>query len=341
MSRGIVAEYTLTSPDVAGIERACGRLAASLPGPADPRFYDEHWDIDRYLPVDLRVFLERFRRTESAAACLIHGFPVDDEAAGATPDHWQRQSGPSPTLRQELFLAMCGTALGEPFTWPTLQLGRMIQDILPIRGDEQRQSGHGSESALEFHTEDGFHPGRPDYLLLFGIRNHDRVPTTVASVREVRLGSEDVDLLRQPLFRIRPDDEHVRQLGERCPNHPALTRVRKLQERPREVPALFGCRARPYIPDRPPVHVLCEGERGRGSGVGRPDVRAAAGPACHRGGAGQPARGGQLRRRARPHSVQAEVRRVRSLVEAHDRQPRPAQVRERPVGEPAPRALRG
>jgi Fe(II)/alpha-ketoglutarate-dependent arginine beta-hydroxylase len=239
-------EYTLSPEEVAELRKSAARLAGLDPAPCDPRFYERNWDADAGLPAGLRGFLERFRRTEPAPACLVHGFPVDDAAIGPTPEHWSRPADGG-GAEAELFLAMCGTALGEPFAWPSLQLGRMIQDILPIRGDEQRQSGHSSQTVLELHTEDGFHPGRADYLLLFGMRNHERVPTTVASVRDVELDGVLVAALGQPRFHIRPDDEHLRQLRERFADHPALASAREMDEHPPEVPVLFGDRSRPYI----------------------------------------------------------------------------------------------
>ncbi|MEN3586572.1 guanitoxin biosynthesis L-enduracididine beta-hydroxylase GntD [Streptomyces sp. ZYX-F-203] len=243
-----VAQYKLSEAEVDGIREEAARLAAStFPDPADPAAYDLNRFADAGLPPGLKAFLEEFRRTEPAAGLLIHGFPVDDRAVGPTPDHWDRAAEPAATKEQELFLAMCATALGDPFTWSTLQLGRMIQNILPIRGDEERQSGHSSTNLLEFHTEDGFHPGRCDYLLLFGVRNHDQAPTILASVRDVKLSAEDLDVLMSPVFHILPDDEHIRQLAMRYPDHPALTRVTDMRDRPDAVPVLFGNPERPYL----------------------------------------------------------------------------------------------
>lgn len=263
MTHDDLPDYTLSPDEATALRTAAGRLAATSPGPGDPQFYEEHWDLDRHLPSGLRAFLERFRRRESAPVCLVRGFPVDDRTIGGTPAHWSREAGDGRGAEQELFMAMCGTALGQPFAWPSLQLGRMVQDILPIRGDELRQSGHGSRTLLELHTEDGFHPGRCDYLLLFGMRNPDRVATTVASVRDVELPPEDVEALGRPLFRIRPDDEHLRQLRERHAGHPALALVQEMSERPPAVPVLFGERSEPYIRiDLPFMECVDPGGRG-------------------------------------------------------------------------------
>ncbi|MEV4443165.1 guanitoxin biosynthesis L-enduracididine beta-hydroxylase GntD [Streptomyces sp. NPDC049577] len=263
MSHGFPLEYELSRTETDQIRETLARLRAADPAtpPSRPGFYDRHWDAAAHLPAGLRTFLERFRRTEPAAALVVHGFPVDDAAAGPTPAHWEDVPEHNTGLDQELFLAMCGTALGDPYTFSTLQLGRVIQNLVPIRGDELRQSGHSSACLLEFHTEDGFHPGRCDYLLLFGMRNHERVPTIVASVRDVKVSDETAGILRSPRFLIRPDDEHIRQLQARHPGHPALARMLRMQSSPEPVPVLSGEPGRPYLRIDYPF-MSCVGEDG-------------------------------------------------------------------------------
>ncbi|MGW2047295.1 guanitoxin biosynthesis L-enduracididine beta-hydroxylase GntD [Streptomyces sp. NPDC001858] len=244
--RDVPLEYTLGDTETAGLARLLAELRSQGDNPGEPGFYDRRWTVAEELPMGLRHFLLNFRRTEPAAAALIHGMPVSDAAIGPTPGHWERADEVA-ARDQELFLALCGMVLGEPFTWSTLQSGRLVQNILPIQGDEQRQSGHGSEALLEFHTEDGFHPRRCDYLLLLGLRNHDRVPTIVSSVRDVELEDGDREILGERRFHILPDDEHVRQLAERAPDHPALREARLMVTRPEPVAVLFGHRLNPYL----------------------------------------------------------------------------------------------
>lgn len=253
-----IARFELSIAEVDHIRNEVQSLSASLADPSDPAAYDRNLFADAGLPQRLRTFLDHFRRTESSAGLVIEGFSVDDDAVGPTPGHWEESRDIRTTREQELFMAMCGSALGQPYTWATLQLGRMITDILPIRGDEQRQSGHGSETLLEFHTEDGFHPGRCDYLLLFGVRNHDGAPTILSSVRDVKLSEQDIDTLMQPDFQILPDDEHIRQLEARYPDHPALSRTEEMRDNPVSVPVLFGDRDRPYLRVDLPFMRCCE-----------------------------------------------------------------------------------
>ncbi|MEV8444720.1 MULTISPECIES: guanitoxin biosynthesis L-enduracididine beta-hydroxylase GntD [unclassified Streptomyces] len=244
-----LAAHTLSPADAAMLSA----LADESDGdPGDPGFHDRAWPLADRLPGQLRRLLTDFRRAESAEACLVQGFPVAEETAGPTPRHWETAAGVTTTRRAEVLLSLCGAVLGDPFSWATLQSGRMVQNILPIPGDEKQQNGHGSEALLEFHTEDGFHPDRCDYLLLLGVRNHDRVPTLLSSVRDVVLDDRTRKVLAEPRFHILPDGEHLRQLAERAPDGPALTEARALYEQPPAVPVLFGDRLNPYLRiDRP------------------------------------------------------------------------------------------
>ncbi|MFD8689680.1 TauD/TfdA family dioxygenase [Streptomyces sp. NPDC059651] len=123
----------------------------------------------------------------------------------------------------------------------------MVQDIFPIRGDEERESGHGSRAFLMFHTDDAFRPDSCDYLLLFGLRNHDRTPTYVASVRDITLCEADRRILTEDRFHIVPDDEHIRQLELRAPHAPALLRAVQMRDHPQPVPVLFGAPGAPFV----------------------------------------------------------------------------------------------
>ncbi|MFD0631696.1 TauD/TfdA family dioxygenase [Catenulispora yoronensis] len=207
----------------------------------------------------MRRFLSGFRDAEDSTACVVSGFPVDDAALGPTPGHWERADGRDATLLPDLYLAMCGWTLGEPFAWATLQCGRLVQDILPIKGDERRESGHGSEAFLSLHTDDAFRPDSPDYLLLFGLRNRDAVPTFVSALRDVRLSGSQRRVLTEPRYHIVPDHEHIRQLEQRAPGDPALLRALEMRDRPQPVAVLFGDPDHPFIRLDTPF-MSCAGE---------------------------------------------------------------------------------
>ncbi|MEU8691102.1 guanitoxin biosynthesis L-enduracididine beta-hydroxylase GntD [Streptomyces sp. NPDC048665] len=239
--------YELSAEEVRSLEQLLTDPDVEYSDPGEPAFHDNVWELVPRVPIRLRRFLEEFRCNDSAAAFLLHGFDVDDSSVGPTPRDWAEAAAAGRTRREELFLSLISKCLGEVFSWPTLQSGRMIQNVLPIAGEEGQQSGHGSEVLLEWHTEDAFHPYRCDYLALFGIRNHDRVPTTLASVRDVHLSALARRVLSEPRFYILPDDEHLRQLTVERPNDPGLLRMRAMREDPEPVAVLFGATDSPYL----------------------------------------------------------------------------------------------
>lgn len=242
-----MSTYTLAPDETRVLTSLLSRLQADFPDPAESAFYNEAWSFIGEVPTGLRRFLAHFRLTEFAPACLITGFPVDDDTLGPTPADIHQARAINAGRGEEYLIALMAATLGEVFNWSTLQMGRLIQDVIPIRGEEAAQSGHGSTEQLAWHTEDAFHPHRADYLLLLGLRNHDRVPTTLASIRTVSLTWDQVLTLCEPRFEIIPDDEHILQLARVDPAHPSLKRIRELCARPPRVPVLFGDPSAPYL----------------------------------------------------------------------------------------------
>lgn len=240
-------EYTLKGTEVDVLLEGQRELVESGLSPVEPEFYQKYAGCQGLVPDGLRAFLEDFRDDRSSTACQVHGFPVDDGAVGPTPQHWERLDGTDSTIESDVYVALCASVLGDPFSWATLQRGRLIQDVFPIRGDERRESGHGSDAFLMFHTDDAFRPDSCDYILLFGVRNHDAVPTYAAAVRDVVLSDEHRRVLFEDRFHILPDDEHIRQLRLRAPHDPALRRAIEMRDHPQPVSVLFGDVLEPSI----------------------------------------------------------------------------------------------
>jgi Fe(II)/alpha-ketoglutarate-dependent arginine beta-hydroxylase len=250
-------EYTLSGDEVDDLRATLDELSAGGLSPTEPDFYEKYRGFHELLPSGLRRFLADFRDDALSAVCVVNGFPVDETVVGPTPRHWERPEGCDATIRPDIYLAMCASTLGEPFAWATLQYGRLVQDIFPIKGDERRESGHGSEAFLTFHTDDAFRPDSPDHLLLFGIRNPDAVPTFVAPMRYIRLSDTDLRVLSEKRFHILPDDEHIRQLELHAPGDPALLRAIEMRDHPQPVSVIFGDPANPHIRlDTPFMHCV-------------------------------------------------------------------------------------
>jgi len=241
--------YVLSFSEREEIEELLGRTMRHFQSVEDPVFLMEAPSLAYQLPPKVVRFLERFKRTESAAAVVVKGFAVDDARIGLTPTHWAAQGDKYSTLREEMYFVLMGTLLGEIFGWSTLQNGHLVHNVVPIRGDEDQQSGHGT-TLLEWHTEDGFHPYRCDYLGLMVLRNHEHVPTTFASIQTASLTDEERCILGEPRFLIRPDLEHVR--GARRVDRPAwmkpyLPDMQEMWENPVPTAVLFGDPRNPYL----------------------------------------------------------------------------------------------
>ncbi|NLU67788.1 TauD/TfdA family dioxygenase [Streptomyces sp. HNM0574] len=233
------AVYDLSTAELRDLEALLSDAAHCSPSddPGSEAYYEQVRELAHRLPSGLRRFLRGLRSAASPPAGLIRGFGVDDAAIGPTPAHWREAAASPAARREERWLALLGLATGEPFAWSTLQRGRLIQNMLPIAGEEVQQSGHG-QVHLEWHTEDAFHPHRCDHLILLGLRNHDATGTTLASVRDVTLGAEHRAVLAQKRFHILPDEEHLRQLARNDPHSPALARMLAMRDDPEPVAVL-------------------------------------------------------------------------------------------------------
>lgn len=199
----------------------------------------------RRLPGDLVDALSRFHDAEAAPVQVVRGLSVDDGAIGPTPSHWAAQRDPESTAREEFYFMLLAGVLGDPFGWATLQDGRLVGNVLPIRDQEKEQSGHGSADPLAWHTEDGFHPYRCDYLGLMTMRNDELVPTTVAWIdaHDIELGHRHI--LFEPRFVIRPDNEHLNQRRREHTDEVGPLSVD--WEHPAPTAVLFGDHDRPYL----------------------------------------------------------------------------------------------
>lgn len=237
--------FDVNPVDLQSIENVLVGASAQYLHAQAPEFLLDAPRIAAGLPDDLNRFMRQFRLSETAAAVVVRGFQVDDAAIGPTPPHWSKQEDLASTRREEFFLTLVASLLGDPFGWSTLQRGNLVQNVIPISGEERQQSGHGSADQLEWHTEDGFHPYRCDYLGLMGMRNHGEVPTTYASVATLELPEEVMQVLSEPRFLIRPDDEHIRNARADI-MHPRSTIV-QAADAPVPTAILFGGADRPYL----------------------------------------------------------------------------------------------
>lgn len=225
---------TIESPDLV---RRAGVLGATL------------------LPPRLVDFLEEFRFTEPSALCMVSGLAGDEQRLGTTPVHWRDSQFGSPALAQEIFFLMCGSVLGDVFGWATQQDGRLMHDVLPIRGHENYEIGSNSLQHLSWHTEDAFHPCRGDYVALMCLKNPDAVETVVCTTHDVDWSRLDVEALFEPEFTQMPDNSHRPENASQSTGDATVDRLRARSFRlieewnahPEKRPILFGDHGDPYM----------------------------------------------------------------------------------------------
>lgn len=192
----------------------------------------------RRLPERLLRFLDAFRREEPAGGFVLGGWTVDDDELGPTPAHWRRPAGTASAASvHELYLLLVASVLGDVFAWSTVQDGSLVQDLMPVRGEELEKNAGSSASVLDLHTEDAFSALRCDYLGLLCLRNDDRVPTVYAPFDPARLSREQRRILSEPRYLLLPDEEHLRRAAERGEKPPA----------PPRTGVLFGGDSTPYL----------------------------------------------------------------------------------------------
>lgn len=212
-----VARRELDPADTDACERLAGSLCAGGHHQVDtPEWVDRARDAWEDLPLRLRRQVRRFRRHSGPTGTLvISGLPVAQEAlppTPAVPGSVQRQ----PTIAAAvLTMAACG--LGEPTAYLAEKSGALVQDVVPVPGQETFHGNAGSVP-LSFHTENGFHPHPPDYVVFLCLRaDHDRrAGMRVTGIRQAlpHLTPTSRQALFTPEFRTTPPPSFGTAAGE-------------------------------------------------------------------------------------------------------------------------------
>lgn len=257
---------TLSADD----NRALAPLLAELAGAFDtienPELARQARQLAARLPPRLVEFLEDFRLREPAALCVLSGLEVSEERLGPTPAHWRDSQFASPAFPQEIFFLLCASVLGDVFGWATQQDGRIMHDVLPIRGHEYVELGSNSLQHLSWHTEDAFHPCRGDYVALMCLRNPDAVATMLCDAADIDWSAVDAEALFEAEFTQMPDNSHQPQNASESTGDPTIDRLRvrsfeliqAWNDHPVKRPVLFGDRQAPYMA-LDPYHMKTEG----------------------------------------------------------------------------------
>jgi Fe(II)/alpha-ketoglutarate-dependent arginine beta-hydroxylase len=244
-----MSKLQLTSLEVDQIKTLLVEIDEKYPCFEDNTFLQNAFLYSHELPRRVKAFVHRFRIHEPEhGLCIIGGFPIDQKRIGHTPQHWQFNEDALTTRQERALMLIFSALVGDAFGWQTQQQGRLIHDVLPIKGDAYEQIGTGSEQTIWWHTEDAFHPYSADYLMLMCLRNHDEVSTTVSWPDMTGLTSSQVRVLFEPRFVVYPDNSHKSKNAGL--SHPELANsdvTYDIDEALNKQAVLSGDPVRPYL----------------------------------------------------------------------------------------------
>jgi len=199
-----------------------------------PTFWRAAGRAGRLLPAAVHDALVQFAdEGHPSGALLVRGLPVG--AVPVTPASPRAETGKDHV--SELVLLAAGRRLGQPVGYAPEHGGQLVQNLVPTASAAGAQTSTSSAVLLEFHTEAAFHPHKPRFLLLLGLRGDPSgqartlLCSLAAVLDQLTLGARSV--LAQPRFRTSADESYTGgrtgRLGRLVPvltgdpAHPTLT----------------------------------------------------------------------------------------------------------------------
>ncbi|MFJ6217313.1 TauD/TfdA family dioxygenase [Streptomyces sp. NPDC092296] len=157
--------------------RRTGELADRLvrhepAGTDDPAWLAAVRDASAELPTRLLTELRRFRHDAGPdGTLLVRNLPVSpvdgSTALPPTPTRPGSVERTASTAAAVITAAML--QLGDVIAYRNEKSGALVQNVVPVPGQETLQSNAGSV-LLEMHNENAFHANRPDYVGLLCVR---------------------------------------------------------------------------------------------------------------------------------------------------------------------------
>lgn len=187
----------------------------------DPTWLRHARQLSCSLPARLLTAIRQYRHDSGVDGTLsVANLPVAEGALPPTPDVQDSvERAATVPAATAMLLAL---QLGEVIAYRDEKHGALVQNVVPIRSLERSQSNGGSVP-LEFHTENAFHPNRPDYIGLLCLRGaREEVGTLVSAVRRALplIDESDLAKLRTPHFITSPPPSF--HAGGRTIPHPII-----------------------------------------------------------------------------------------------------------------------
>ncbi len=168
---------------------------------ASSDFFDEAEVAEGLLPEAVRAAYTELR-WGLCDCVVVRGLP-HDETVKDMPGQPSRD-GHAPARGHGL-VAAAVRRLGHEYSYAKEKGGALVHDIFPTKAGAAKQSNESWQVDLSLHTENAFHPLRPDFVVLYCVRAPSVPPATHLSLLlEIlpNLTDEEMLVLREELFTI-------------------------------------------------------------------------------------------------------------------------------------------
>lgn len=197
----VLAPLELTRGECHALDALTRRVAQGAPALVDdPGWLARARTAGCSLPPRLLEAIRAFRHDARSGVLTITNLPLAPRSLPPTPSV-PNSAEPAVTAPAAI-IVLLGQQLGEIIAYRDEKHGALVQNVVPVPHLARTQSNGGS-SPLELHTENAFHPNRPDYVGLLCLRSaREGVGTQVASIRHALplLDGGEREILRQARF---------------------------------------------------------------------------------------------------------------------------------------------
>jgi len=199
----------LTQHDNEIIDSLLSKLIVNYSSPSETKFLLNARIYANYLPESILYVLNNFRYDDNDdGVLLLKGVDIDDEKIGKTPSYTGKDKDENSAIRESFFLILLSSFIGYPIGWKSQRDGALINSIIPLRESMNEQLSTGCID-LNWHTEEAFHQFRADYLCLMCLRNKDKVPTTIGSIKNIKIKDSIKKILFENNFIFLKDNNFV------------------------------------------------------------------------------------------------------------------------------------
>lgn len=188
-------------------ERFLSQVGAAGISPGTTDFFNAGEIVEGVLPGRARAALGAMRRG-AVPAVLVRGLPSDTDVGPTPTEPGDPSLSPA---RGHAWVSIAVRRLGDEFGYAMEKHGALVHSIYPTRAGAETQSNASFKVDLEMHTENAFHPIRPDWVVLYCVRTTANVPATrLALLDEIlaQLTDDEIAVLREKRFTLRVVDSH-------------------------------------------------------------------------------------------------------------------------------------